>query len=135
MSEEQAKYGLKYLIDTDVIINHLKVGSNKLNTIINRTDMVYISVITEYELYRGIHNDEERNMLRTKLKFFRKIDINSDICIKASEYIKNDHIKQSLGLADLLIGATCNINDLVLVTNNIKHFKMIKDINLYEEEK
>ncbi|OGF48059.1 MAG: hypothetical protein A2452_04725 [Candidatus Firestonebacteria bacterium RIFOXYC2_FULL_39_67] len=121
----------KYLIDTDVLINQLKAGSNKLSAVVNETEYIYISVINEYELFRGIHNENQIAALEKSLSFFGRIQISSEIAKKAADYARDKNIINSLGLADILIAATCNIHGLVLVTENIKHFRMIPDIIIY----
>ncbi len=121
----------KYLVDSDVLINHLKSGNSKLISIVNETEHVYISVINEYELYRGAHNESQIAALEKSLVFFGKIEISTEIARKAADYARDRNILNSLGLADILIAATCQVRGLVLVTENIKHFKLIPDITLF----
>jgi predicted nucleic acid-binding protein len=135
MTSELSHNSSKYLIDTDVMINHLNVGSKILNSLVVNNEFISISVITEYELYRGVFTENEILELKSGLKFFNKFAVDSDVCFKASEYAKNENLRKALGLADMLIASTCFVNKLILVTENKKHFKMIPDITIYNSSK
>lgn len=120
-----------FLIDTDIIINHLK-GVYNIKTELLKEGNLNISVLSEYELYNGIRDDEALEEIEDLLYFFNKINITSEICKTASKLNKRDkHLILSLKLVDLLIASTCIINKFVLVTNNKKHFKLIPEIKIH----
>lgn len=123
----------KFLVDTDIIINTINKSDTKILSNLHGQGILYISVLTEYELFLGIYEDRLREEVGGFIYFLKKIDVTSDICRKAAEFArKNKYIEQALKPVDLLIGATCFIHKLKLVTGNKKHFRLIPDIEIYE---
>jgi predicted nucleic acid-binding protein len=118
-----------YLVDTDIIIWVLR-GNEKYEEILqNLKDKapISISTITIAEIYMNIFPSE---MVKTEnvLNEFQEWDVSSAIAKQGGLYWQ-EYVKQlkKLSLMDCLIAATANVNDLTLVSLNIKHFPM-KDI-------
>ena len=134
MKENIPRYGLNFLVDTDVVINHIKGFYNIKNDLSNKGN-VNISVLSEYEIYNGVTDDKMMQEVEDLLSFFNRINITSDICRTASNLQKKyKNIENTLKLIDLLIASTCIVNKFVLVTKNVKHFKIIPDIEIYGEK-
>ena len=132
MSENISDYGSEYLVDTDVIINHLKRKSSSLYNLHGEARL-YISVLTEYELFVGINNQIEENELENLMHFFTRLEITSDICRKAAEFERYHGIAHILGPIDLLIAATAVQKKMKLITENKKHFRLVPEVKLYSE--
>ena len=125
-----------YLIDTDVIIYWLKGIYPQINEKIEiiKDDCLFISSITVAELYFGAYNSSKQD---ENLKLI--IDLISESNIihfdpKSGEQfgkIKADLKNRGkiINDSDIFIAATAIANDLILVTNNEKHFQRIQ--NLY----
>ena len=120
---------MNYLLDTDVIIDFLK-GVEKAKVFLQTyiVHNLYISVVTEAELYAGIRNKKEEKILQDFLQILIILDVNEEIAISGGK-IKNKYSKShGTGLADAIIAATAIENDCTIVSLNKKHFPMTKDI-------
>ena len=128
----------QYLLDTNICIFLLRGQYD----IAKRLDEVglencYISEITEAELRYGAELGRRKGLkqrteqLQEFLASIHVLPIGDAIDLYASE-------KARLRLAgtpvdddfDLLIGCTAIVNDMVMVTENFKHFKHFADIRL-----
>ena len=127
---------MKYLLDTDTCIYYL----NKNEAVISAVEKVAqeelaISLITLAELQFGAYNSNqvERNLKR--VSFFENsvqvLGLDSEITL---EYARIRAELRKTGTTiddfDLLIAATALINNLTLVTNNVRHFEKIGGLAL-----
>ena len=119
------------MIDSDVLIWYMK-GNSNANKVIESLNGFSISVVTYMELVQGMRNKRELTLLRTALrKWNAKIFfINEDISAKAMFLVEQYYLSNSLVLADALIASTAISNGVKLLTGNIKHYKVIKNIEL-----
>lgn len=119
------------LIDTDVLIWYLR-GNEKARTVIDKQNSFFISVVTYIELVQGMRNKKELTLLRAALRKWgvKIIFINEEISIKAMFYVEQNYLSHSLELADSLIAASAVISGAELLTGNVKHFSMIKELNV-----
>ncbi len=119
------------MIDSDVLIWYMK-GNANANKVIESLNGFSISVVTYMELVQGMRNKRELTLLRTALrKWNAKIFfINEDISAKAMFLVEQYYLSNSLVLADALIASTAISNGVKLLTGNIKHYKVIKNIEL-----
>src|SRR3989344_5703817 len=120
-----------YLIDTDILIWVLrgnKKYNNHLQSIKNKGPLS-ISTVTVAEIYKNMFMSET---VKTEnvLKELQICDVTISIAKQAGSYWQQ-YVKKlkNLSFTDCLIAGTANINSLVLVTLNVKHFPM-KDIQL-----
>lgn len=92
----------------------------------------YISEITLAELKFGVENSDRKDENKKALEIFLNgvniIPIYNALDIYASEKARLRKKGNTVDEFDLLIGATAIANHMVLVTNNVKHFKKIKNI-------
>ena len=119
------------LVDTDVIIWYMR-GNQKAYEILNKNKGFKISVVTYMELVQGMRNKQELTLLRKALKNWETkiIYITEEISSKAMFYVEQHYLSHSVQLADALIGATAVAHGESLVTGNVKHYKIVKEINL-----
>ncbi|HAH56204.1 MAG TPA: VapC toxin family PIN domain ribonuclease [Flavobacterium sp.] len=116
-----------YLLDTNIIIFSFR-GNKKVNEKISVVGFknCYISEITIAELHCGAEKSNNKayniNLLNEFLKKVTVIPIKDVIDCFAFERVRLEKIGNKLDNFDLLIGATAIVNNLVLVTNNTKHF-------------
>lgn len=126
---------MKYLLDTNIIVDHLRKKE------IIDEDIIFsgvgISIITLGELIHGAYksNNRERSLQKIddifKMMELEIINLNGEAMsefgrIKANLEITGERLEDF----DLLIAATAIANDLTLVTRNIKHFQRIKGLKL-----
>jgi len=119
------------LVDTDIIIWYMR-GNQKAFEILSKNKGFKISVITYMELVQGMRNKQELTLLRKALKNWETkiIYITEEISSKAMFYVEQHYLSHSVQLADALIGATAVAHGDFLVTGNVKHYKIVKEINL-----
>jgi predicted nucleic acid-binding protein len=115
-----------YLIDTDILIWVLR-GNKKYEIYLQElknNGSLSISTITIAEIYKNIYPSE---MVKTEnlLQELQTWDVTESIAKQGGLYWQQFSKKlKNLNLTDCLIAATANINNLKLVTLNIRHFPM-----------
>ena len=125
-----------YLIDTDWIIHYLNGQRETVKRLVSlRKEGLAISVISLAELYEGVYystNPEgDKKALDDFLTGVSILGLEDEICkIFGKERGKLRKLKIVIGDFDLLIAATCLCYDLTLLTNNIRHFKMVEGLNI-----
>ena len=129
---------MKYLIDTDWIINYLKGDEKTVNALENFYGRGFaISVISFAEIYEGIfyYEGEKRDKLERDFKNFLEgvtvlnVDENiGEIFGKLRSQLRKEG--NLIDNFDLLIASTALWHNLYLLSNNVKHFKRIKDLEI-----
>jgi len=130
---------MNYVLDSDIITALLKgneIVKGKLDESFLLNKEIFLNGINYYEIKRGLLYTNAKNKLyafdklctECKVLLFDKLDIFD----KASEIYVN---LKKRGLpsdddADILIASIAIIHNLILVTNNTKHFEKIPDIKL-----
>ncbi len=118
----------KLLADTDVLIDFLRGNEKAVELIRENSENILISPITITELYSGARNENERNQLDSFLALFQIIPADGEIA-KVAGQLKREYSKShNLGLADCLIAATAIASNAKLMTLNVKHFPMFKNL-------
>ena len=119
------------MIDSDVLIWYMR-GNPKAYNIIEGQNGFFISVVSYMELVQGMQNKRELMLLRKTIRNWNAkiLYINEDISAKAMFFVEQHYLSNSIVLADALIGATAISNGLKLLTANIKHYKILKNIEL-----
>ncbi|PIR43790.1 VapC toxin family PIN domain ribonuclease [candidate division WWE3 bacterium CG10_big_fil_rev_8_21_14_0_10_32_10] len=125
-----------YLLDTNIIIDHLRIKEGVIQK--EWVSPGYISFVTYSELFYGVYKSKfsKKNLLLLSdfLEENEIIVINSDN--KTCEYFGRlkAHLEKRgrrIEDADLFIAATAITNNLVLVTQNNKHFRKIEDLKIH----
>jgi len=121
---------MKYLIDTNIIIDHLRIGEEKATNFLKKVERgevkASISVITEYELLVSQKiSPSQRLLIQKLLSLLPSISITSSIVREAVKFAQ----KYQLGMADSLIAATAFKTKSILVTRD-KIFLRIKEIKI-----
>lgn len=126
---------MKYLLDTDVIIDHLR-GKKPLDQNIIRKGAA-ISVITYGEILYGAFKSpkKEDNLNKINILIGQSpisiINITQEIIRLFAEVKSSLETKgQRLDDFDILIGSTAVTNSLCLHTENISHFQRIPGLKL-----
>jgi tRNA(fMet)-specific endonuclease VapC len=126
---------MKYLLDTNICIFYLKGKFNLANKFKKiEKEACYISEITVAELKYGAEHSE--NPSKTKLivneliSQFQIIPIYSCLDYYAKEKSRLRKSGIIIDDFDLLIGATSISENMIMVTNNIKHLGRLKNIKI-----
>ena len=115
----------RYLIDTNIIIYHLNGMPEASMFIDNNFKKISISFVTYIEVLSFTFENKEIELeVKKFLNLLKIIKMNNDIIEKTIDIRKKTKIK----LPDAIIAATAEIENITLVTRNIKDFKSL-DIN------
>jgi predicted nucleic acid-binding protein len=95
-------------------------------------DNIVISAITKMELLMGANNKTEESIIKKKLGRFNIALINNDITILAIELFETYRLSQGLAIPDCFIGSTARILNLELFTYNLKDFRYMSELKLFE---
>ncbi|MDP3111229.1 MAG: type II toxin-antitoxin system VapC family toxin [Thermodesulfovibrionales bacterium] len=127
---------MKYLIDTDWIIDHL----NGVETITIKLEKfassgICTSIISVAELYEGVYGSKDYNtsleILETFLEGITVLSIDHEVCkIFGRERNKLRKHGNMIGDFDILIASICLKHNLILLTNNKKHFEKINALTI-----
>lgn len=125
---------MKYLVDTDVLIDHLRKKKDLPEQVL---DDGVISIITLGELiygaYKSTHPDKSLAILKQDLQLLDLgiININELIMSEFGRLKADLEVKgKRLDDFDLLIASTAKVLNLSLITRNVDHFKRIKGLKL-----
>ncbi len=123
----------KIMIDTSVLIDYFR-KKNKENTRFiedfNRFERIYISSITEFEIYTGV-KELNREFWESMLSQVTVLDFDGKCARKAAEIVAAlKEKRKTLDKPDLFIAATALVYDLPLDTLNTKHFDKVDGLIL-----
>lgn len=132
---------MKYLIDTDWIVHHLR-GERSISKKLEKLapEGMAISMIALAELYEGIYYSKDPDKDQRLLEEFLASDlelltINQEICkIFGRERGKLRQQKKTIDNFDLLIALTALHYDLTVLTNNRKHFERVEGLKIIPNE-
>jgi len=120
---------MKVVIDTNIIIDHLKgvsQATNQLKEVEKGTFTGLISTITIMELMAAPKISEQKmNAIRELLDIFEHIPVDSRVASTAGAFLSIYRASHGLNPMDAIIAATAHENEAVLFTLNKKHFKFI----------
>lgn len=126
---------MDYLLDTNICIYFLK-GRYGLVDKIERLgfENIFISEITVAELKYGVEKstnpDKNRPVINELIDSFKQLPIYGALDIYAKEKARLKKKGNIVDDLDLFIGATAIENNMVLVTNNEKHFDRLQNIKI-----
>lgn len=125
------------LLDTDTLsyfFKQEKAVVDKVDKYLQEFGSVNISVVTYYEIMNGLLYKDARKQLE---KFETFISLNTIIPLSENSARKSAEIYAELrktgnaiGHNDILIAGTAIENDMVLITNNAKHFNRVEGLEI-----
>jgi len=126
---------VKYLLDTNICIYFLKGQFGLVETFGKiGFENLYISEITIAELKFGAAKSdrpEKNKLIIDQLAGkFKKIPIFSSLDVFAEEKTRLKKEGSIVDDFDLLIGSSAIANEMILVTNNEKHFNRLRSIQI-----
>ena len=124
-------------LDTNIITAFLKNDLRVVQRVSDYLELfekLTINIISYYEILRGLKdlgNEEKLKWFEGFIQENELVSIRKDTVEKAAEiyvYLKKEG--NLIEDADLLMASTAIVEDLVLITNNIKHFKRVKGLRI-----
>ncbi len=127
----------KALLDTNIISAYMRGNPQvirKIEDYLQKHDTLSISIISYYELRRGIKALSNAAKIEAFNKFIATCEI-EDLGLLIAERAADiyDELRKAGKLvedADILIAATALENGMTVVTDNTEHFKRIKGLKL-----
>jgi tRNA(fMet)-specific endonuclease VapC len=129
---------MKYLIDTDWVINHLRGAERVTGKLEELADSgLALSIVSLAELYEGVYRSTDPAKAEKSLNVFLTavtvLGINGAVCrIFGRERARLRKEGRLIGDFDLLIASTCLYHNLILLTDNVREFKRVEGIKLLE---
>ena len=124
-------------LDTNIITAFLKNDLRVVQRVSDYLELfekLTINIISYYEILRGLKdlgNEEKLKWFECFIQENELVSIKKDTVDKAAEiyvYLKKEG--NLIEDADILMASTAVVEDLVLITNNIKHFKRVKGLRI-----
>ncbi|WP_165847792.1 type II toxin-antitoxin system VapC family toxin [Ammonifex thiophilus] len=127
---------IKYLVDTDWIVYFLR-GKEPYVSLLKRyrSDGLAVSIVSVAELYEGVYRaSDPRAREQSLLDFLGSttvLEVDFNIA-RTFGQLRAELRKQGLTVADmdLLIGSTAIFYNLILLTDNRKHYEKIPGIKM-----
>ncbi len=119
------------IFDTDIFI-WTQRGNKKAAKLLEKTQEKYLSVQTYMELLQCVKNKTQHKHVKDFLSSFGflVLPLTENIGHRASIYIEEYTLSSNLRSGDAIIAATAVENNMVLASSNVKHFKVIKELQL-----
>jgi len=119
--------GMKFLVDSNVIIYHLNGNQVATDFLRRHINECAISQVTYLEVMSFSYSETQANMVQVFLDMFVLLDVTKDITLSC---IKNRRIKK-IKVPDNIIASTAQRHNLILVTHNVADFAKL-DITTYD---
>ncbi len=122
-------------LDTNIITAFLKKNLRivkRVSDYLEYFDRLTINIISYYEILRGLKDLGNVEKLKKFEEFVQEnelVSIRKETIVKAAEIYA--YLKKQGNLiedADILMASIAIVEDLVLITNNIKHFERIESL-------
>lgn len=120
------------VLDTNIAVDHLRGKAEAvalLEDLVRQGEVVVASEMVRLELLAGVR-PSERDALEAFFSALGWVPVNEDISRAAGE-LASKHRKSSQGIdiVDYVIAATALILKAELLTTNVKHYPMLKDLS------
>ena len=121
----------KILFDTDVLI-FIQKGFLKAGKLVEEAHSRAISTQTYIEVLQGAQNKKQHITIQRFLKDFnfQVLPFTENIGHRASIYVEEFALSNSMRAGDAIIAATAIENQLPLCTANLKHLKVVKELTI-----
>ncbi len=116
------------LLDTCILIDVLRGRDAAVEFVSGLKATPAISAITATELIAGARGAREVAVIDRILSSYQVAEIDLDIARLAGAYVRDYGPSHAVDPIDALIAATASVNELDLVTLNLKHFPMFRGL-------
>lgn len=117
------------LFDTSVLIAHLRGDSRATDLLLSTPASERLaSVLARIEIEGGMRSGE-RPAVAALFSVLRLVPVTDDIARRAAEHLRTYRRSHSgIDLVDYAVAATAELRGAALVTLNLKHFPMFRDL-------
>ena len=116
------------LIDTDVLIDYLRGQAGAVAFLRKTKRALRVSSATVAELYVGVREGTEDDVLERFLGLLEVVEITSGIARRAGLWRRDFGKSHGTGLMDALIAASAESSGSTLVTLNDTHYPMLESV-------
>ena len=124
----------RYLLDTNIISFYLKGDPSLKEKVLNNIGSIAISIISYYEIVSGLQSINATKRIDEFDKFCALIDIvnldNASILASCKIYSSLKKSGNLIDDIDILIAGIAKSNNLVMVTDNTRHFERIEGLKV-----
>ncbi len=119
------------IYDTDILI-WVQRGNEKAAKLIDKDEEKYLSIQSYMELLQGAKNKIHHKYVKNFISEFEFsiLPITENIGHRALIYVEEHALSSNMRSGDAIISATAIENNMTLVSSNIKHFKVVKELEL-----
>jgi len=119
------------IFDTDIFI-WVQKGNEKAARIIEKDNERYLSIQSYMELLQGAKNKTQHKYVKSFIKEFEflVLPFTENIGHRSLIYVEEFSLSSNMRAGDAIIAATAVENNLVLVSSNVKHFKVVSELQL-----
>jgi predicted nucleic acid-binding protein len=121
------------LCDTNILIEFYKNNFQIISELrFVGLNQLAISTITQAELYYGAINNVELKKIKKHLQLLLMFPVDIMVSTQFIELMETYSLSHKLSIPDALIASTALVHKIDLYTLNIKDFRFIHGLNLYQ---
>ena len=117
------------MLDTDVLIDFLRGQPQAVQLLEDIDCEFYLSAVSVAELYVGVRDGREREVLDQLVGLLQTIEISTEITRQAGLWRREYGKSHGTGIIDALIVACADASQIPLATLNVKHFPMLPNVS------
>jgi len=119
------------IYDTDILI-WVQRGNTKAARLIEEDEDKFLSIQSYMELLQGAKNKLHHKYVKDFITDFNFsiLPFTENIGHRALIYVEEYALSSNMRSGDAIISATAVENNMHLVSSNIKHFKVVKELQL-----
>jgi predicted nucleic acid-binding protein len=119
------------IYDTDILI-WVQRGNEKAAKLIDKDKEKYLSIQSYMELLQGAKNKMHHKYVKDFISEFEFsiLPLTENIGHRALIYVEEHALSSNMRSGDAIISATAVENNMTLVSSNVKHFKVVKELEL-----
>lgn len=115
---------MSLLLDTNILIDHIRRVPVAVAWLRSLPESPRISVISLLELYAGALSQREERDIDAVCAPLQWLPIGAEIAQRGGSFIRHYGTSHGIDIPDALIAATAEHHGLRLATLNVKHFPM-----------
>jgi len=119
------------IYDTDILI-WIQRGNNKAAKLIEKDEDKFLSIQSYMELLQGAKNKTHHKYVKDFISEFEfsVLPFTENVGHRALIYVEEYSLSSNMRAGDAIIAATAVENNMMLVSSNVKHFKIVNELQL-----
>jgi len=119
------------IFDTDILI-WVQRGNGKAAKLIEKDEDKHLSIQSYMELLQGAKNKTHHKYVTDFISEFEFsiLPFTENIGHRALIYVEEHALSSNMRAGDAIIAATAVENNMMLVSSNVKHFKVVNKLQL-----